>query len=149
MQRLWQHQAACSSSGACADTHAALSVAARALSHHDASSRGTPPPSSSPAAAGAAAACACASASAGPLLARAGPAELQQPRRRAGGAAPPPVAAGRRGIFVVVDVRNNNVDAAYGRLNRHCADNGLYGELRKRDHRWAPRLGARPRAGAN
>lgn len=41
----------------------------------------------------------------------------------------------RAGMFVVVDVRNNNVDAAYGRLNRHCQDNGLYVELRKRDHR--------------
>lgn len=32
-------------------------------------------------------------------------------------------------------MRNNNVDAAYGRLSRHCSDNGLYAELRKRDHR--------------
>lgn len=41
----------------------------------------------------------------------------------------------RAGMFVVVNVRNNNVDAAYGRLNRHCQENGLYTELRKRDHR--------------
>jgi ribosomal protein S21 len=41
----------------------------------------------------------------------------------------------RRGIFVVVNVRNNNVDVAYRQLNRHCADNGLYQELRRRDHR--------------
>ena len=41
----------------------------------------------------------------------------------------------RAGMFVVVTVRNNNVDAAYGRLNRHCQENGLYTELRKRDHR--------------
>ncbi len=38
-------------------------------------------------------------------------------------------------MFVVINVRNNNVDAAYGRLNRHCQENGLYVELRKRDHR--------------
>lgn len=50
-------------------------------------------------------------------------------------AAPAAAVCGRaRGMFVVVDVRNNNVDAAYGRLSRQCADNGLYKELSKRSH---------------
>ena len=42
-----------------------------------------------------------------------------------------------RGL-VIVDVKNNSVDAALGKLQRACKDNGLMEELRKRQHYASP-----------
>lgn len=42
--------------------------------------------------------------------------------------------SGRRGMFAVIEVRNNNVDAAYGRLSRQCQEQGLQRDLGKRAH---------------
>lgn len=41
----------------------------------------------------------------------------------------------RRGLFAVADVRGGGVEAAFARLHRHCQDEGLYAELRKREYR--------------
>lgn len=36
--------------------------------------------------------------------------------------------------LVIVDVKNNNVDAAIGKVQRECKENGLIDELRKREY---------------
>jgi ribosomal protein S21 len=39
-----------------------------------------------------------------------------------------------RHVNVTSEVTNNNVEAAYGSLNRQCKESGLYEEFRKRQH---------------
>jgi ribosomal protein S21 len=36
--------------------------------------------------------------------------------------------------LVIVDVKNNNVDFAVGKVQRECKENGLIDELRKREY---------------
>ena len=69
------------------------------------------------------------------------------PAARHASAALPPPCGQARGMAVVVDVSNGNLESALSKLRKKCTDAQLFDELRRRENRCA-RVGAPARAGA-